>query len=117
MPQRKLSKVCFLLTLIASRPSRPRGCKRILQWGTRRGRRDGGQAYKSQGERPLVDFVCQLLMSCGMSCMLQKVTAPATKGGGETSKLWEWDVGEQKNPADTWFQDVLGSYVYEHYRS
>jgi len=56
-------------------------------------------------------------MSCGMSCMLQKVTAPATKGGGETSKLWEWDVGEQKNPADTWFQDVLGSYVYEHYRS
>ena len=35
--------------------------------------------YTSQGERPLVDFVRQLLNSCGMSCTVQSM-APV-KGG------------------------------------
>ena len=34
-------------------------------------------AYTSQGERPFVDLMRQLLMSCGMSCTVHKIAPVA----------------------------------------
>jgi hypothetical protein len=40
---------------------------------------EGGMTYTSQGERPSVNLVRQLLMSCGMSCTVHKI-APVVMG-------------------------------------
>jgi hypothetical protein len=69
-------------------------------------RREGGRAYTSQGERPSVDLVRQLLMSCGMSCTVHKI-APVVMG----DKIMVYGLTVSRTYGSKY---VLGQCVHGH---